>query len=186
MKFNKKNISNLIFVIILVLFFIPNTRGMMQIFLTRIFSFSPRVVEVEERTKVMSYDWKLHGVNTESINFDTAKGKVVLVNYWATWCPPCIAEMPSLQKLYNDYKDKVVFLFVTTDDDPEINKFMKDKSYYYPIYRSLSQHPKPFVSKTIPTTYLINKKGDIIIDKVGAADWDSSKVRETIDVLLAE
>lgn len=186
MKFNKKNISNVIFVIILVLFFIPNTRGMMQIFLTRIFSFSPGVVEVEERAKVMSYDWKLHGVNTESINFETAKGKVVLINYWATWCPPCIAEMPSLQNLYNDYKDKVVFLFVTTDDDPEINKFMKNKSYYYPIYRSLSEHPKPFVSKTIPATYLINKKGDIIIDKVGAADWDSSKVRETIDELLAE
>ncbi|WP_025666083.1 TlpA family protein disulfide reductase [Aquimarina megaterium] len=186
MKFNKKNISNVIFAIILILFFIPNTRGMMQIFLTRIFSFSPGIVKVEERTQVASYDWKLHGVNTESTNFNTAKDKVVLINYWATWCPPCIAEMPSLQKLYNDYKDEVVFLFVTTDDDPELNKFMKNKNYSYPIYRSLSEHPKPFVSKTIPATYLLDKKGNIIIDKVGAADWNSTKVRETIDNLLAE
>lgn len=186
MKFNKKNISNVIFVIILVLFFIPNTRGMMQIFLTRIFSFSPGIVKVEERAQVASYDWKLHGVNTESTNFNIAKNKVVLINYWATWCPPCIAEMPSLQKLYNDYKDKVVFLFVTTDNDPELNKFMKNKKYNYPIYRSLSEHPKPFVSKTIPATYLLDKKGNIIIDKVGAADWNSTKVRETIDNLLAE
>lgn len=186
MKFNKKNISNVIFVTILILFFIPNTRGMMQIFLTRFFSFSPGLVEVEERVKVVSYDWKLHGVNTESINFDTAKEKVVLINYWATWCPPCIAEMPSLQNLYNDYKDKVVFLFVTTDDDPEINKFMKDKSYYYPIYRSLSDHPKPFVNSPIPQTYLIDKKGNIVIDKTNAANWNSDKVRETIDRLLAE
>ncbi|WP_103070318.1 TlpA family protein disulfide reductase [Aquimarina sediminis] len=186
MKFNKKNISNLIFVILLVLFFIPNTRGMMQIFLTRIFSFSPGIVKVEERAQVLSYDWKLHGVNVESTNFSVSKNKVVLVNYWATWCPPCIAEMPSLQKLYNDYKDKVEFFFVTTDDDPEINKFMKDKHYYYPIYRSLSEHPKPFISKTIPATYLIDKKGNIIIDKVGAADWNTSKVREMIDKLLEE
>ncbi|MEW7291297.1 TlpA family protein disulfide reductase [Aquimarina sp. 2304DJ70-9] len=186
MKFNRKKISNLIFVIILVLFFIPNTRGMMQIFLTRIFSFSPDLVAVEERVQVESYDWKLHGVNTESMNFDTAKDKVVLLNYWATWCPPCIAEMPSLQKLYNDYKDKVVFVFLTEDDDPELNKFMKDKKYYYPIYRSLSPHPKPFTHKPIPGTYILDKKGNIVIHKVGAADWNTSKVRETIEKLLAE
>ncbi|WP_405205765.1 TlpA family protein disulfide reductase [Aquimarina sp. LLG6339-5] len=187
MKFNKKNISNLIFVIILLLFFIPNTRGMMQIFLTRIFSFSPSLVDIEERTQVASYDWKLHGVNTESMNFNIAEGKVVLLNYWATWCPPCIAEMPSLQKLYNDYQDKVVFVFLTEDDDPELNKFMSDKSYNYPIYRSLSkQHPKPFVHKPIPGTYLIDKKGNIVIHKVGAADWNTEKVRATIDQLIAE
>lgn len=186
MKLNKKKISNLIFVIILVLFFIPNTRGMMQIFLTRIFSFSPGLVAAEERVKVESYDWKLHGVNTESMNFDTAQGKVVLLNYWATWCPPCIAEMPSLQKLYNDYKDKVVFVFLTEDDDPELNKFMSDKDYYYPIYRSLSSHPKPFVHKPIPGTYVIDKFGNVIIHKVGAANWNSDSVRETLDKLIAE
>ncbi len=186
MKFNRKKISNLIFVIILILFFIPNTRGMMQIFLTRIFSFSPGLVQVDERVQVVSYDWKLHGVNTESINFDVAMNKVVLINYWATWCAPCIAEMPSLQKLYNDYKDKVMFFFVTTDDDPELNKFMNDKNYNYPIYRSLSAHPRPFVHNPIPQTYLIDKNGNIIIDKTNAANWNSSKVRETIDKLLAE
>ncbi|KAA1243482.1 TlpA disulfide reductase family protein [Aquimarina sp. RZ0] len=186
MKLNKKNTSNVIFAIVLLLFFIPSTRGMMQIFLTRIFSFSPSIVNEDERKQVTTYDWKLHGVNTESINFNTAKDKVVLLNYWATWCPPCIAEMPSLQELYNDYKEKVVFVFLTQDDDPELNKFMDDKDYDYPIYRSLSDHPAPFVSKTIPATYLIDKKGAIIVNKVGAADWNTDKVRETIDQLLAE
>lgn len=185
MNINKKNISNLLFVILLLLFFIPNTRGLMQIFLTRIFAFSPSEVAIEKREQIQSYEWKLHGVNVASKNFNTAKGKVVLLNYWATWCPPCIAEMPSLQKLYNDYKDKVEFIFLTTDDDPELNKFMDDKDYYYPIYRSLSEHPKPFVSKSIPATYLIDKNGNIVIHKVGAANWNSSSVRETIDELLS-
>lgn len=186
MKLDKKKISNLIFVLLLVLFFIPSTRGLMQIGLTRIFSFSPGLVDSEEREQVASYDWKLHGVNTQSMNFDVAKGQVVLLNYWATWCPPCIAEMPSLQKLYNDYGDRVVFLFVTMDDDPELNKFMSDKSYNYPIYRSLSETPKPFNGKSLPTTYLVDKKGNIVINKLGAANWNSNSVRETIDRLLAE
>lgn len=186
MKFNKKNISNLLFVTILILFFIPNTRGMMQIFLTRIFSFSPGIVNVEERKQVTNYDWKLRGFKTEGINFNQAENKVVLVNFWATWCPPCIAEMPSLQELYNDYQDKVVFLFITNEVDEDVEKFMTAKSYTYPVYRSLSKVPHPFVISPIPATYLLDKKGNIIIDKTGAADWNTDKVRATIDELLAQ
>lgn len=188
MKFNKKNIINSLFVILLLLFFIPNTRGMMQIFLTRIFSMSPSVVEVEERKQLSNYDWDLYGINTKSINANSAKGKVVLVNFWATWCPPCIAEVPSLQKLYNDYKDKVVFLFVVTDDDPELKKFMNDKHFDFPVYRTmdLQDVPLPFGRKIIPQTYLLDKKGNIVIDKANAANWNSDSVRKTIDALLAE
>ncbi len=186
MKLNKKNISNLVFVVFLLLFFIPNTRGLMQIFLTRIFSFSPTTIAVEKRPAIQSYNWKLHGVNTESINFESTKGKVILLNFWATWCPPCIAEMPSLQDLYDDYKDKVAFIFLSNEVDEDLYKFMNQKSYEYPIYRSLSEYPKPLVSKSIPGTYLIDKKGNIVIDKVGAANWNSDKVRETIDKLLVD
>ncbi len=186
MKLDKNKISNIVFVIFIILFFIPTTRGMMQIVLTRIFSFSPSVVQVDDRTKIEGYSWKLHGVNTETINFKEAQGKVVLINYWATWCPPCIAEMPSLQKLYNDYNKDVAFFFVTTDDDPELNKFMNDKSYNFPIYRSLSATPKPLNGTSLPTTYLIDKKGHIVIEKTGAADWNSASTRKTIDKLLKE
>nr|WP_256437885.1 TlpA disulfide reductase family protein [Aquimarina sp. U1-2] len=158
----------------------------MQIFLTRIFSFSPELVDKENVEQVGSYDWKLHGVNVASMNFSTAKGKVVLLNYWATWCPPCIAEMPSLQKLYNEYKDKVVFVFLTEDDDPELEKFMNSKNYNFPIYRSLSPHPNPFEHKPMPGTYLLDKKGNIVIHKRGAADWDTKKVKNTINKLISE
>jgi len=187
MKFNKKNFSNIAFAILLVLFFIPNTRGMMQIFLTRIFSFSPGVVHVDEREKIATYDWKLHGVNTAPLNFTEAKDKVILINYWATWCPPCIAEMPSLQELYNEYKnnDQVVFLFITNETDEDIYKFINAKSYDYPVYRSLGNDPKPFVNNPIPQTYLLDKKGNIVIDKSNAWKWNSDKVKKTIDNLIA-
>lgn len=187
MKLDRKKISNLIFMVILILFFIPNTRGMMQIFLTRIFSFSPSLVDVEDRAQVSSYDWKLHGVNTSGFNFENAKGKVVVLNYWATWCPPCIAEMPSLQNLYDLYKEKeVVFLFVTNEVDEDIFKFMNAKKFTYPVYRSLGNDPKPFERDPIPGTYVLDKKGNVVIHKVGAADWDTSSVQETINSLLSE
>lgn len=158
---------------------------MMQIILTRIFSFSPGVVEVEEQKKISDYQWELQGINTDSYNLAEAKGKVVLVNYWATWCPPCIAEMPSLQKLYDDYQDKMIFLFVSNEIHEDIDKFMRAKKYTYPVYRSQSDDPNPFIKSPIPQTYVLDKQGTIVMDKSGAADWNTSKVRETLDRLIA-
>ncbi|MAQ76763.1 MAG: hypothetical protein CL613_10600 [Aquimarina sp.] len=187
-KLSKKNIFNLLFVGVLILFFIPSTRGMMQIYLTRIFSFSPEIIEKEERTKVSDYNWKLHGVNTESLNFEDLKGKVIILNFWNSWELSSIAEMPSMHKLYQHFKDdsNIAFVFLTEDDDPEINKYLSDKSYNYPIYRSLSTYPEPFVMKPIPGTYVIDKSGNIVIYQRGVADWDTSKVKEVISHLSAQ
>ena len=187
-KFSKKNIFNLLFVGVLILFFIPSTRGMMQIYLTRIFSFSPEIIEKEERTKVSDYNWKLHGVNTESLNFEDLKGKVIVLNFWNSWELSSIAEMPSMNKLYQHFKDdsNIAFVFLTEDDDPEINKYLLDKSYNYPIYRSLSTYPEPFVMKPIPGTYVIDKSGNIVIYQRGVADWDTSKVKEVISHLSTQ
>ncbi|UZO80537.1 TlpA family protein disulfide reductase [Aquimarina sp. ERC-38] len=158
---------------------------MMQIVITRIFSFSPGVIEQKDQKKVTDYQWELQGINTDSYNLQNAEGKVVLVNYWATWCPPCIAEMPSLQDLYDAYKDKVVFLFVTNEVNEDVDKFMNAKRYTYPVYRSRSEDPKPFVKSPIPQTYVLDKKGHIVMDKSGAADWNTTKVKETLDQLIA-
>lgn len=114
------------------------------------------------------------------------KGKWVLVNFWATWCPPCIAEMPAFEKLYQDYKNDVVFLFVANDDPKKVKKFITDKNYSHPVYYQLTEAPKEMLSNSLPTTYIINKQGDIVVDKTGAADWNSGKVRDMLDVLIKE
>ncbi|MFZ3273185.1 MAG: TlpA disulfide reductase family protein, partial [Lutibacter sp.] len=102
-KLNKKSISNIIFVIAIGVLLYPPSR---EWFMRQI-AFAPSVKEVEKSEKLSSYDWELKGLNTESINFKDLENKVVFVNFWATWCPPCRAEMPMIQKLYADYKDKV-------------------------------------------------------------------------------
>lgn len=186
MGFNKKNILNLAFVLVLILFFIPSTRGMMQIFLTRIFSFSPSLVEESERQQLQDYNWKLHGVNTGSIDFSKAKGKVIVVSFWRSWKPSSIAQMNSLQDLYADYKDQVLFLFVTNETDEDIYAYTNAKKYTYPVYRSLSDFPVPLRDEPIPQTYIIDKRGVIVVDKNNAADWYSGKVRDLLDQLIAE
>ncbi|MFK5959559.1 MAG: TlpA disulfide reductase family protein [Lutibacter sp.] len=180
---SKKNISNILFVCVIVLMLYPPTRewGMRQI------AFSPSVKSNDNAEVISTYNWELKGLNSTSINFSEYKNEVVFVNFWATWCPPCRAELPMIQKLYNDYKDTVKFVFLTNEDWTKVDTFFKDKGYDLPVYNSLSM-PPPIFTKTnsIPASYLIDRKGRILISKTGAANWNSTKVRKLLDDLISK
>ncbi|MGB5418505.1 TlpA family protein disulfide reductase [Algibacter sp.] len=130
------------------------------------------------------YNWGLKNKEGDVFNFKSTKGKVVLLNFWATWCPPCIAEMPSMQDLYTDYKDKIEFVFVSNEDFTVINKFMAKNGYDFQVYNPVTQYPENFDISSIPRTFLIGKSGNIVIDKTGAANWNGDSVRETIETLI--
>ncbi len=182
-KITKKTISNIIFTIAIVVLIYPPTR----VWVMRQIAFSPGVESVEDREQISTYQWNLRGVNTSDINFETLKGKVIFVNFWATWCPPCKAEMPMIQKLYNDYKDKVAFVFVTNENRETVQSFFEKNQYHLPVYNAISIPPKELTkSNSIPASYLIDKSGDIVVYKVGAADWNSRKTRMLIDNLLTD
>ncbi|WP_298262499.1 TlpA disulfide reductase family protein [uncultured Lutibacter sp.] len=182
-KLNKKSISNIVFVIaILVLLYPPSREWFM-----RQIAFSPSVETKQDSKKLSTYNWELKGLNTTSINFQEFENKVVFVNFWATWCPPCRAEMPMIQKLYNDYKDKIEFVFLTNEDWETVDLFFKKNNYQLPVYNSLSTPPNAFLeTNSIPATYLIDKQRNIRISKVGAADWNSTKIRKLLDELILE
>lgn len=186
MKISKPQRSNIIFIGILgVLFFTPIGSKVKE-FSARLLSFSPSVESVDSRNQLTDYNWNLKGINAEDYNFSEAKGKVIVINFWATWCPPCRAEMPSLQNLYADYKDKVVFLFLTNEDDVVVNRFLERYDYTIPSFNQYSKTPSDFSVSSIPATYVLDKNGFVVIDKVGPADWDSDKVRELLDELLVQ
>ena len=173
-------------VIIILALIIPGTRKPLAIFVNKILSFSPSVTSEDERAQIASYEWVLEKNNTDRVEFSKYQGKVVIINFWATWCPPCIAEMPSFQKLYEDYNDKVDFFFVSNEDHQTVRNFMERKNFTLPAFRPKSAIPEPLNSNTLPTTYLLDKKGNIVIEKVGSAAWDSEKMRKTLDDLLGE
>lgn len=185
MKLTKNKVKNIIFFILIGVLLIPQTRTPIQIFLHKTLAvFSPSVNKKADQIKIDDYNWKLKREDNSIFNFESTKGKVVLVNFWATWCPPCIAEMPSMQLLYEDYKDVIEFVFISNEDFALINKFVNKNRYTFGVYKPISKYPKDFDVSSIPRTFLIDKRGNVVIDKSGAANWNSHSVRETIDTLL--
>ncbi|NER15542.1 redoxin domain-containing protein [Leptobacterium flavescens] len=189
MKLSKNQLSNLGLLIFIVVFLFTPVGKTLKIWTNRLLAFSPSVVSVEDRSSLSTYEWNLNqisGDRTGSFDFRDAEGKVVLVNLWATWCPPCIAEMPSLQELYNDYKEEVVFLFVTHEEQERVLSFLNKNGYNIPVFQPLTTIPEEINSNSIPATFLIDKNGKIAIKKKGAADWNSNTVRNQIDQLVGQ
>ena len=178
----KNKISNLLFVLALVVLLYPPSR---EWFMRQI-AFSPSI-NLEGNKTIDTYDWELKGLNTSNINLKQMKGEIIFVNFWATWCPPCRAEMPMIQNLFDDYKENVNFIFVTNENWTKVETFFEKNKYNLPVYNSVSLAPQLFLeTNSIPASYLIDSNGNIVIDKVGAADWNSDKVRELLDNLLKE
>lgn len=177
--------SNLIFIIIITLLIIPQTRQPIQVLLQKgLAQISPSTIRESKQDTIDDYNWNLKDINGNFFNFKETKGKVVLINFWATWCPPCIGEMPNMQSLYNDYNSKIEFIFVSNESRKVISNFLNKNEYSFPVYNPLTAYPNAFNVKSIPRTFLIDKKGNIVIDKIGAANWDSDSVRNKIDSLL--
>ncbi len=185
MRFLKKHFGNIVFIIFIVFLFTPYGLPVRALLIKGVSYVNTRVfnleVEKKDRIKLKDYDWKLVNVEGKEIDFNSVQNKVVIVNFWATWCPPCIAEMPSFQKLYNEYKNEVTFLFVAQDDLQKVKKFITSNNYTLPVYFEMSEGPAEMRANSLPTTYILNKSGEIVVDKVGAVDWNSSKVREILD-----
>ena len=188
MKLKRSHIYNVIAVVFIALMIIPQTRKSIQIGLNKVLaSFGPSIDKDDEGKITLSdYNWKLQDTEGNVFDFESAKGKVILVNLWATWCPPCIAEMPSMDDLYRDYKDKVVFLFVSGEERETVSSFLKKRELSIPSFTPLSKYPEDLYSKSLPTTYIIGKDGMIHVEKTGAANWNSDGVRELLDELLVE
>lgn len=180
----RKRWSDILTVIFIILLLIPQTRTPIMVWVQRTFAFGPSVAGTDER--VHNYDWQMKDLDGKTLSFEEAKGEVAFINFWATWCPPCIAEMPYMQNLYDDYGDRVKFYFVTDEDPGRIHNFMQKNDYDLPIQINFSALPEPLEAPALPTTYIVGKNGAIHVKKKGSAKWDSKKVRNLLDDLLKE
>ena len=184
MTVSRSRIKNVVFFIILGLFILPQTRLPLQVFIHKgLALFSPSKIDPADQVEIQDYNWVLAKQDGTVFNFESTKGKVVLVNFWATWCPPCIAEMPSLELLYKHYQDDIEFVFVSNEAVSVINAFKAKNGYTFDVFKPISKYPKAFNVTSIPRTFLIDKKGRIVMDKTGASNWNSDAVRATIEKL---
>jgi len=114
------------------------------------------------------------------------KGEVLFVNFWATWCPPCLAELPGIEALYADYGDKVSFILITNQAPGEVQAFIENKKLEAPVYYQHGPQPPSLQSPSIPTSYIIGRDGRIAGKYTGAMDWNSKRTRKMLDELLAQ
>lgn len=115
------------------------------------------------------------------------KGKVVLINFWATWCPPCRAEMPSLHSLYSKLKndDRIVFLFMNEDeDDLKVKSYLENNGFNMPVSTRTSNLPGEIFNGTLPTTVILDKEGRIVFRHEGLADYDNPDFMAQLRSLL--
>ena len=124
------------------------------------------------------YNLNLISFNNAELSLEDLKGKVIFLNFWASWCPPCRAEMPTIQNLYNKMKNRkdLIFVMVSLDNDSSKAKaFIKSSSFDFPVYFLNGYFPKIYDSGTIPSTYVISKDGKIVAKEVEMADYNTSK-----------
>ncbi len=129
--------------------------------------------------------------NEEGKIVDTSalQNKVVFINFWASWCPPCRAEFPSVQKLYDQYKNNpdMVFLTVNLDDNVSLGKsYLKEKGFTVPFLTPAGNIPDILYSGSLPTTVVLDKKGEIRMQHIGVADYSKDSFYKQIDELLRE
>ncbi|MBI5207459.1 MAG: TlpA family protein disulfide reductase [Candidatus Firestonebacteria bacterium] len=119
-------------------------------------------------------DFTLKNINNENITLSSFDGKVIILNFWATWCPPCRNEIPGFIELYNSYKDKnFVIIGVSLDNDGKavLESFIKEHGINYPVLLGNNEVTRLYGGiRGIPTTFIINKNRDIVQSFIGFRD----------------
>jgi thiol-disulfide isomerase/thioredoxin len=140
-----------------------------------------------ESISKMDYGFSLQTLQGEIFDVNELKGEVVFVNLWATWCPPCIAEMPDIHQLYQSKGEKVEFLMISLDDDPsKAAAFIERKGFDFPVYSATYGLPKVLHSNSIPTSFVINRNGDIVVKRMGLAKYNTEEFKYFLDDLISQ
>lgn len=115
-------------------------------------------------------------VNGKTVNLNSFKGKKVFVNLWATWCPPCRAEIPSIEALSGKTNpEEVVFIMLSLDQNFETaRKFAGKEDMILPVYAPAENLPALFNTKVIPATFIFNETGELVKQNDGSDDYDSA------------
>ena len=140
---------------------------------------------------VAAYDFELQDMDEENKKLSDYKGKVVLLNFWATWCPPCIREMPSMERLHQqvDAKEFKVIAINQMEDIDQVFAFtgqLEIDPTFEILFDQDSKVSQRYRVRGLPTTYLIDKKGKIRYRAVGGREFNHPEVVKIINALIKE
>jgi thiol-disulfide isomerase/thioredoxin len=180
--------TDLLFYLLILSLILPFSRKYVATGLNKAIMHRPAIIpeEKQEILAVADYDWILLDMEGQKVSFSHFQDEYVFISFWATWCPPCRAEMPNIQNLYNEYGSKISFVLVSHEENNVLNRYLDQNRFDMPVYRMVENPPKILQSSSIPTTYLIDRDGRMIVKKTGAAKWDGRFFKEYLSSKLAK
>jgi peroxiredoxin len=135
-------------------------------------------------------DFAAQDLQGRAVRFSAYRGKVVLLNFWATWCPPCRKEMPSMERLHRAYRERgLVVLAVSQDEAPldDVRRFAVSLGLTFPVWHDRDREAaRHFSVPGVPTSYLIAHDGQLAYRVLGEYDWDGKEARGAVEMLLDE
>jgi len=134
------------------------------------------------------HDVPLYTLDGHPANLRRFAGKAVVLNLWASWCPPCRAEMPALQRVYNQVDTaRVAFVMVSLDEHPDrARRVVRQAGYTFPVFFPAAPLPKAFDTRSIPTTFVLAPDGTVAARTEGMADYDTPEFRAWLRQLAGE
>jgi thiol-disulfide isomerase/thioredoxin len=181
--------GDILFWVLIILFLIPGPRKAIMTTVNRatLQAKAPRMID-EDKQKMLTdldYNWTLAWAENEPFYFTNFRDEVIFINFWATWCPPCVAEMSEIEELYKKYGNRVAFMLVTSEKPEVVNAFMEKNQYQMPVfYLAGIQAPEALSFNGYPTTFIISRDGHVVTKKTGAANWNSKATQKIFEELL--
>ncbi len=133
-------------------------------------------------------DFTLQNLSGKEVSLSDFHGNIVFLNFWATWCPPCRQEMPSMQRLHETFKDNdfVMLAVNLQESEATVKDFLKNNPYTFPVLLDSEGAigGGMFGVSSIPTTYLIDKEGAILARLIGTREWDTEEIISLFNSLL--
>lgn len=173
----------LFFGVLLILLFNPNAKAWLMQRLMDVGLFKPKIEKSLTNTTPEALSFTYRDAAGNNFSSENLKGKVVFINFWATWCPPCRAEMPSLEAMYQQFKDDDNYAFIFINEDEDISKaknYLEVHNLTIPLMQSTSTFPSSLYSGTLPTTLLINKEGVVVMNHTGVGNYSSRNFIEEL------
>jgi|GEM_PF-938249 len=131
------------------------------------------------------YDLPLRTLDGKSLSLAQFRGKVIFLNVWASWCPPCRGEMPGIDKLYRERGGEVTFVLLSVDDNHKmLDHYLAQKGYQLPVYLPGSALAAPYKTQSIPATFVIDHQGKIVFRHEGALDYYAPSFRTLLASLV--
>jgi peroxiredoxin len=155
-------------------------------------AFAPALVGAGELKAVKGAltagDFVARDLAGRAVKFGELRGKVVLLNFWATWCPPCRKEMPAMERLHQRYKDRGLVVLALSQDQAssrEVKAFVDGLELSFPVWQDRDGLVgRQYSIRGVPTSYLIGRDGRITYRALGEYDWDGDEARRAVEALL--